>query len=100
VVEPVGKVEFPLQLGYLGRLAVMVVENLQGHHVIGARGVVRPVNRRGSAVAESPVDDVALEPVAGGQHFHSLGVVDACLPERGRRPVIWVLRYMSRSSRR
>jgi hypothetical protein len=51
-------------------------------------------------VAESPVDDVALEPVAGGQHFHSLGVVDACLPERGRRPVIWVLRYMSRSSRR
>ena len=46
VVEPMGELEFPLQPRYLGRLAVMVVENLQRHHAIGARGVVRPVHRR------------------------------------------------------
>ena len=52
----------------------MVVENLQRHHAIRARGVMRPVHRRIPAVAEGGVDDVALEPFAGEQHFHSLGV--------------------------
>ena len=65
VVEPVGEVEFALQPRHLGRLAVMVVENLQRHHAIRVGGVVRPVHRRVPAVAEGRVDDVALEPVAG-----------------------------------
>ena len=65
VVEPVGEVEFPLQPGYLGRLAMMVVENLQRHRAIRAGGVMRPVHRRVPAVAEGRVDDVALNPVAG-----------------------------------
>ena len=47
-----GEVEFPLQPRDLGRFAVMVVENLQRHHAIRVGGVVRPVHRRISAVAE------------------------------------------------
>ena len=43
----------------------MVIENLECHHAIRARGVVRAVYGRIPAVAERRIDDVALKPVAG-----------------------------------
>jgi 4-diphosphocytidyl-2-C-methyl-D-erythritol kinase len=47
---------------------------------------MRPIDGRKSTVAEGRVDDVALVPVAGGEHFTSLGFA-ACirLPEKGGR---------------
>ena len=69
-----GKLELPLQTGQMVRLAVVLAEDLQCDRAVRARGVVRPVHRRISAVAQGCVDDVSLEPLARRKHLVSLGL--------------------------
>src|SRR5215208_4255248 len=66
-------------------MLMLLVENLQGNRAVWTRGVVRPVHRRVSAVAQRCLHDVALEPVAGRKHPHSLGVCCRSAPaEKGQ----------------
>jgi hypothetical protein len=88
MIQSVRQFEFSSQTRHLGLVPVLLVKHLQRDGAIGAGGVVRPIYRRVSAMAEGAVDDVTLKPVAGRKHPLRLGLV------------ICVLQYLSSSNRR
>ena len=49
-------------------VAVVLVEHLERDGAVGCGGLVGPVDRRGSAVANDTVDDVILEAIVGHEH--------------------------------
>jgi hypothetical protein len=64
----------------LGGLVMALVEHLERDHPVRSRGMVSPVNRGRSAVANDTVDHVILEPIRGHQHalrLRSGGVLHA-----------------------
>ena len=73
VLETVGKFELALEAVHVDGIAMVLVEHLERDGAVRFGGMVGPVHRGGSTVANDTVDHVILEAVVGHQHALSVG---------------------------